>query len=73
LKRFQEQNVYFTDQDLFNIFSIPFIAGDRKAALSAPNKIVITDEMASKYFGTVNPLGKFLFYDNQYCFRLPVL
>ena len=65
VKRFQEQGAYFADQDVFNIFSIPFIAGDRNNALSTPDKIVITDEMAGKYFGTANPLGKFLFYDNK--------
>jgi len=65
VKRFQEQGAYFADQDVFTVFSIPFIAGDGNTALSAPDKIVITDEMAGKYFGTTNPLGKFLFYDNK--------
>jgi len=64
-KRFQEQNVYFADQDLFSIFSIPFIAGDKNTALDVPNTVVITDEMAQKYFGSENPVGKSLFYDNK--------
>ncbi len=65
VRRFQEQNLYFTDQDIFNIFSIPFIAGDKTTARSAPNMVVITDEMAAKYFGSANPMGKSLFYDNK--------
>jgi len=64
-RRFQEQRVYFTDQALFSIFSIPFIKGDRKNALVAPGSIVITDEMANKYFGRTDPVGKSLFYDNK--------
>src|SRR5258708_6991772 len=60
-KRFQEQGVYFADQDMFSIFSIPFLNGDKPTALAAPNSIVITDEMAAKYFGSANPLGKSLF------------
>src|SRR6185437_8202229 len=64
-KRFQEQRVYFTEQALFSIFSIPFIKGDRKNALVAPGSIVITDEMANKYFGRTDPVGKSLFYDNK--------
>jgi len=65
VKRFQEQSVYFVDQEMFKIFSIPFIGGDKNTALSAPNTIVITDEMATKYFGTVNPIGKLLLYDSK--------
>jgi len=64
-KRFQEQGVYFADHDLFDIFSIAFIEGDKTAALSKPNQVVITDEMATKYFGNANPVGKTLFYDNK--------
>jgi putative ABC transport system permease protein len=64
-KRFQEQNVFFVDQDMFEIFTIPFIYGDKNSALIKPNSVVITDEMANKYFGTGNPVGKTLNYDNK--------
>ncbi len=64
-KRFQEQGVYFADEDMFSIFSVPFIGGDKNTALSMPNTIVITDEMAKKYFGDTNAVGKSLFYDNK--------
>src|SRR5579871_417363 len=64
-KRFQENGVYFSDQDLFSVFSIAFLHGDKNACLAAPNSVVLTDEMAKKYFGSADPLGKFLFYDNK--------
>src|SRR6185312_6679123 len=64
-KKFQEQNVHFVDNKLFKIFTIPFIAGNPAGALTAPNSIVITDEMARKYFGTENPIGKTLLYDTK--------
>jgi putative ABC transport system permease protein len=64
-KRFQEQNVYFADNDLFRIFSISFIEGSPESALSSVNSIVITDEMAKKYFGSESAVGKTLFYDNK--------
>jgi putative ABC transport system permease protein len=69
-KRFQEQLVFFSDPDLFSIFSIPFISGDPHTALASPNSIVITDEMARKYFGTADPLGKSLWYDNKALLRI---
>ncbi|MES2679010.1 MAG: FtsX-like permease family protein [Bacteroidota bacterium] len=64
-KKFQEQNVFFSDNDLFSIFSISFIQGNPLTALRAPNSVVITDETAKKYFGDTDPLGKFLYYDNK--------
>src|ERR1700744_36975 len=64
-KRFQEQNVFFTDQDLFSIFTMSFIYGGPNTGLTKLNTVVITDEMASKYFGSGNPVGKSLYYDNK--------
>ena len=64
-KRFQEQNIFFVDQDMFSIFTMPFIYGDKGSALNNPNSVVITDEIATKYFGPGNPVGKSLFYDNK--------
>jgi len=64
-KRFQEQNVFFVDQDMFSIFTIPFIYGDKNSALNRPNSVVITDRMSAKYFGPGNPVGKSLNYDNK--------
>ncbi len=64
-KRFQEQGVYFADEDMFGIFTVSPISGDIRTALSAPNSVVLTDEMAAKYFGTENPVGKSLLYDHK--------
>jgi putative ABC transport system permease protein len=64
--RFQEQQVYFADSTLFNIFSIPFVDGTGgNNALAAPNSVVITDEMAAKYFGTASAVGKTLLYEDK--------
>ena len=45
-KKFQEQGVYFSDNNLFSVFTISFIKGESATALKAPNSVVITDEMA---------------------------
>ena len=65
VKRFQEQGAFFTDADIFDIFSIPFIAGNKQSSLTEPNSIVITDEMSRKYFGTENVLGRSLLFENK--------
>lgn len=53
---FQER-MWFADPSLLDIFSFGIVQGDRKA-LNDPNNIIITQEMAIKYFGDLDPIGK---------------
>jgi putative ABC transport system permease protein len=69
-KRFQEQGIYFADQDIFGVFTIHFLDGDLETALVSPNSIVITDEIARKYFGSENPVGKSLLYENKWPLKI---
>src|SRR5258705_5370637 len=55
-----EFNVANADSTLFDVFTLPAIAGDPKTALNEPNTVVITEKMAEKYFGTVDAVGKTL-------------
>ena len=64
-KRHYEEKFYFADPSLFEMFTFPFIQGDPTTALSSPSSIVITQEMALKYFGHQDPLGKMIQTQNQ--------
>ncbi len=64
-KKYYEENFYFADPSLFKIFTFPFIKGDPDTALSSPSSVVITQDMASKYFGSQNPVGKTIQTQNQ--------
>src|SRR5258706_97369 len=55
-----EFNVGNADSTLFDVFTLPAIAGDTKTALNEPNTVVITESMAKKYFGTLEAVGKTL-------------
>jgi putative ABC transport system permease protein len=57
---FYETRTMFADQELFDIFTIPFFHGNPQNALTRPGTIVISNRMAQKYFGTESPLGKTL-------------
>ena len=50
----------FVDRDFLDMFNIEFVRGDRRTALSGPHNMVITEEMARKYFNDEDPLGKTL-------------
>lgn len=60
-KAFNEENVFFADSTFFRIFNYPFLYGDPATALNQPKSIVITEELAQKYFGSAeNAMGKAL-------------
>lgn len=48
---FEEEDVFFVDSTLFNIFSFDFIAGTPNENLSDPATAIIAESMAEKYFG----------------------
>ena len=53
-----EFNVTSADSTLFDVFTLPAIAGDTRTALDEPNTVVITEPMAQKYFGSTDVVGK---------------
>jgi putative ABC transport system permease protein len=46
------------DPEFFEMFSFPQVSGNLKQALEDPNSVVITRDMAHRYFGEEDPLGK---------------
>jgi len=63
-KHFFERRIIWADSSLFNVFTIPFIKGNPKKALTRPGTIVITESTAKKYFGEDEPIGKSILFDN---------
>ncbi len=55
-----QESVVHVEPDFFYMFSFPLIHGDAASVLDDPSKVVITPEMAEKYFGDDNPIGKTL-------------
>lgn len=64
-KVFTEENVLYADSNFFQFFSFKLLMGDAQTALLEPNSVVITEDMAKKYFGTENPVGKMLLIGND--------
>ncbi len=59
-KEFNEENFFYADSTLFDIFTYKVIRGDARGALLEPNKIVLTETVAARYFGEDDPVGKTL-------------
>ena len=68
--RYYEKKVIWADAALLDMFSIPLVAGNSRTALIEPYSIVISEEMAFKYFGGEDPMGKVLRGDNVWDFTV---
>ncbi len=62
---FFQQEVCVADQEIFNVFTIPFVTGDLGTALTQPGSMVLTESMARKFFQNQDPIGKVLQVDHQ--------
>jgi putative ABC transport system permease protein len=52
------ENASWVDDNFFSVFSFPLIKGNPKTVLKELNSTVITEEIAEKYFGKTDPIGK---------------
>jgi putative ABC transport system permease protein len=59
-KSYEEENIFFVEQNFFEMFSISLIKGNPENIFAAPNSLVMTEDTALKYFGNEEPVGKFL-------------
>jgi putative ABC transport system permease protein len=63
-KSFTEDKIIYTDSNFFAFFSFALLEGDPATALKEPNSVVLTPELASKYFAGP-ALGKIITIGND--------
>lgn len=57
---FTEQNVLAVDSNFLQLFDFKMLQGNAATALMKPGSVVITQNIAKKYFGDENAIGKIL-------------
>ena len=63
---YDEKRFFSADTTFFEIFDFPFLAGNPESALKEPMNVIITRDMAIKYFGSVREaMGKSLKINDQ--------
>jgi ABC-type antimicrobial peptide transport system permease subunit len=55
---------YLTDPGFFRLFSFPLLKGNTETALQKPHSVVITESLAKKLFGRMDPLGQTIRVDS---------
>jgi len=64
-KLFTETGLYLVDSTVFDLFNYPLKLGDPKTALARPGSIVLSEELAKKYFGDADPMGQLMKWDGS--------
>jgi putative ABC transport system permease protein len=62
-KFFNESNAFIADENFFDFFTTPVLKGDPRKALLDPYSVMLTPELAKKYFGDEDPMGKTMILD----------
>ncbi len=57
-RQFKEVKIGFADSNFLSFFSLPMAEGIAATALNDPNSIVISTDIAKKYFGDAEAVGK---------------
>lgn len=64
-KAFRQDRIYYADSSFFSVFSYPMLQGEPTTCLNDLNTVVLTASTARKYFGTEDPIGKSIQYNNN--------
>ena len=63
--RIFNESLHFVSPSFLNLFTFPLLQGNRETALTNPHSILLTEDMAKKYFGDESPLGKIMILNNK--------
>jgi putative ABC transport system permease protein len=64
------EDVAWADPDIFEVLPLKVFAGNLRTALQRPDAIVLTRQMARKYFGRDNPIGETLEINRQHSMQV---
>jgi putative ABC transport system permease protein len=69
-KAFFEYDVRAVDPSFFQMFTFPLVKGDKDRAMDSPYSLIINEDIAEKYFGQEEPLGKVFTINNTHEFTV---
>jgi len=67
---FLEEKMQITDSSVFRVFDFKLLKGSPETVLQGPNKAVISQKAAKKYFGETDPIGKTIAWNGNQKFEV---
>jgi putative ABC transport system permease protein len=65
-KSFNEDNTFYVEPEIFNVFTIPVIEGHSDKSLRDPFSVMLSEKTAKKYFGNESAVGNTLKVANTF-------
>jgi putative ABC transport system permease protein len=65
-KRFNERDAFFADEHFFTFFDANILKGNAATALTDPFSVMLSEDLAKKYFGNEDPMNKVIKLYSQY-------
>ncbi len=65
-QNFSEDNFFWADPNLFDVFTIPLRSGNAETALNRVNTVVLSAATARRYFSGQDPMGQTIRVDGEY-------
>lgn len=65
IRKFSEEKTFYADSNFLQFFSFALLKGNRATAMQRPDAVLLTEDMAKKYFGKEDPIGKTLRRNND--------
>ena len=62
---YQSAGTFMTDANFFTFFTFPLIEGDPYQALSSPDRVVISESAAKRYFPEQDAIGRMIKYQDK--------
>lgn len=62
---YKEDNLFWCDPELFDIFEFDFIAGNKSQPLKEVNDVVISESESKRLFDEKDPIGQIITVDNK--------
>ena len=63
---FSETQVFCVDENVFDVFTVNTVKGNPKKALNDPFTVMLSEEIAKKYFGNEDPMNKVIRMNNKF-------
>ncbi len=65
-----EHNAVLADSSVFDVFTLPLVAGNPQTALVQPYSVVISESIARKYFNSTDVIGKTIWAFNTTSYKI---
>lgn len=64
-EQFMEDGLIWSDSSFFTLFSFDLLKGNPQKVLSKPDQVVLTESTSYRYFGSEDPIGKQIIYEDD--------